>query len=195
MKKADSKTFIALGLILAGFLSALALALIASHKTNYLVANQPMAIGHIVDNNDFRIEKAALWNGSNQYLTDQFSITGAVVTRFIGENELLLADMFSNQINGAQYRTIPVSVLAADLPLNLIPGQSVDLYQVIAPNDLEPAKTPKLIISNIRVLTIDRKGQNLGNSIFITFAAPEEKVIQILNATRIGRIVIVSTTT
>lgn len=195
MKKADSKTFIALGLICAGFLSALSLALIASHKTNYLVANVPMTVGHIVQSNDFRVEKAALWGASNNYLVEGVELSGSIVSRFIGENELLTGAMFTSTVGGTSYRTVPLSVAAADLPTNLTSGQSVDIYQVISPNDYEKSKNSKLILSNLRVLTIDRKGQNLGNAALITLALPEESVIDLLNATRIGRIVVVSTST
>lgn len=195
MKKVDSKTFLAICLIVAGFISALTLALIASHKTGYLVANKPMAIGHVVGESDFRTEKAALWSGATQYLPSEFTIVGSTVTRFIGENELLAADMFANQFSGISYRSVPLSVAAADLPFNLMPGDSVDIYQVIAPNDYETSKNSKVIITNIRVLTIDRKGQNLGNAALITLAAPENSVIEILNATRMGRLVLVATAT
>ena len=54
MKRADSKTIIAIALIFAGFLSAVVLALIASNKSNYLVASKPLAIGHIVESSDYR---------------------------------------------------------------------------------------------------------------------------------------------
>ena len=195
MKKVDSKTFIALALIGAGFLSALFLALIASHKSGYLVANRIMTIGHVVDSGDFRSEKASLWNGANHFLTSDIDISGSIVTRFIGKDEMLNGDMFSNQVNREAYRTVPISVAAADLPFNLLPGESVDIYQVISPNDYEKSKNSKLILPNIRVLTIDRKGQNLGNAALITLATPEEFVVDLLNATRIGRIVVVSTST
>lgn len=195
MKKFDARTFIAIGLITAGFLSALGLALVAGHKSSFLVANKPLAIGHVVGPEDFRIEKAALWEGANNFLSSDIDISGSVVSRFIGANELLIADMFATQSNGAIYQSVPLSVAAADMPFNLLPGASVDIYQVIAPNDLETSKNSKKIITNIRVLAIDRKGQNLGNAALVTLATPEDFVIEILNATRVGRIVLVSNAT
>jgi Flp pilus assembly protein CpaB len=195
MKRVDSKTIIAIALIFAGFLSAVVLALIASNKSNYLVASKPLTIGHIVESGDYRVEKASLWSGANQYLTTDISVIGSMVTQFVSENELLTTEMFSNQDENLNYRTVPISVAAADLPTNLASGQSVDIYQVISPNDYEKAKESKLVIPNIRVISIDRRGQNLGNAAQLTLACPENQIIELLNSTRIGRIVVVATTT
>ena len=195
MKRADSKTIIAIALIFSGFLSAVVLALIASNKSNYLVASKPLAIGHIVESSDYRIEKASLWSGANQYLTPDISVIGSMVTQFVSENELLTTNMFSSRDENLNYRTVPISVAAADLPTNLAPGQSVDIYQVISLNDYEKAKESKLVIPNIRVIAIDRRGQNLGNAAQLTLACSENQIIELLNSTRIGRIVVVATTT
>ena len=195
MKQADSKTLIAIALIFAGFISAVILALITNNKSNYLVANKPMAIGHIVEASDYRVEKASLWSGSNRYLMADVSVIGSSVAQFISENELLTTEMFTNQANQSNYRTVPISVSAADLPSNLAPGQSVDVYQVISLNDYENAKNSKLVIPNIRVLSVDRRGQNLGNAAQLTLACPENQIVELLNATRIGRIVVITTTT
>lgn len=195
MKQADSKTLIAIGLIFAGFISAVILALITNNKSNYLVASRPMAIGHIVEAGDYRIEKASLWSGSNKYLMADVSVIGSSVAQFISENQLLTTEMFINQGNQANYRTVPISVAAADLPSNLAPGNTVDVYQVISPNDFEKAKNSKLVIPDVRVISVDRKGQNLGNAAQLTLACPERQIVELLNATRIGRIVVVTTTT
>ena len=118
-----------------------------------------------------------------------------MVTQFVSENELLTTNMFSSRDENLNYRTVPISVAAADLPTNLAPGQSVDIYQVISLNDYEKAKESKLVIPNIRVIAIDRRGQNLGNAAQLTLACPENQIIELLNSTRIGRIVVVATTT
>lgn len=195
MKRVDSRTFLAITLILIGFLTAIILALLASHKNGYIVSNHAMVPGHIVNESDIRIEKAALWGSVDQYLTENVPIIGSVVTRFIGSNELMLTEMLASENTGTNYFTVPLSVAGADLPINLQVGQTVNIYQVISPNDVEGNSSAKLIVESIRILTIDRKGQNLGNSVLISVAAPESQIKEILNATKIGRIVIVSTTT
>ena len=194
MKRKDSRILIATALIIAGFISALGLAVISSHKNNFLVTSRSLLEGHVIEPSDFHVEKASLWNGAN-YLSDKYSIVGTVVKRFIGENEFLSGDMLATTPSEIKYRTVPLSVMAADMPANILPGQMVDLYYVPPIDENNKTKGSKLVLGKIRVLALDRKGQNLGNAAIVSFAVPVESVLEILNATRMGRIVVIAIAT
>lgn len=194
VKRQDSQLIIASILVLAGFASAFGLAVISNHKNSYLVTSKPLVEGHVIAPGDLHIEKSALWNGAN-YLSDKYSIIGTVVKRFVGQDEFLTADMLAMTPSQNTYRAVPLSVMSSDLPANLMPGQLTDIYFVPPADENGKAKGSKIVLSKIRVLSIDRKGQNLGNAAILLFSVPVDSVIDLLNATRLGKVVVIATST
>lgn len=195
MKFRENSSMVGLFLILIGFIAAISLAAISNHKSEYLVANKTFSAGHQIEPGDFRAEKASLWSGADLYLNSKTEINGLVLNRFLNQGELLTAESLSDISLESVIQTVPLSVGSSDLPSNLSIGDSVDIYQVVPGDSFEKPKNSKVILNGVRILSIDRRGQNLGNATALSIATPSDSVIDLLNATRNGRIVVVRTRT
>ena len=88
-------------------------------------------------------------------------------------------------------KLLSFAVGAADLPTSVRIGDAVNLYQVI--NDSGDGKSipSTLVIESVYIVDLNRKSENLGGTSIVTVAIPNEFVERALNATRIGRMVVV----
>jgi hypothetical protein len=101
------------------------------------------------------------------------------------------ASALSQDANAVEMSSVPVSVRASDMPIDLQVGQAVNLYHVGDSHLSKDIGPPNLILSNAFILGIDRKGQNLGGDLALTISINRRNVLQVLEATASGRVVVV----
>lgn len=187
----DVKNAAAIVVIIASFIFAIGLALIANNRSTYWVATRDITPGHMVDSEDFKVAKAALGKESSGYIRSNQSPIGYSVSRFIAKGEYLNQISLVNGNGDSGVKLLSFAVSAPDLPSSVRVGDIVNLYQVVNDNGDGKEIPSKLVIEGVFVVELNRRGENLGGTSIVTVAIPDDFVEEALNATRRGRMVIV----
>lgn len=140
---------------------------------------------------DLLERRAALDSIAGRYLTQDRPFKRLIVMAKVGAGELLPLSALSTDLENLQSSAVPVSFLSSDLPADLMTGEKVNLYQVGDPRLAGTGVSPALILNNVAILGIDRKGENLGSSVSLTLSVKKVDVLRLLTATSAGRLVAV----
>lgn len=138
-------------------------------------------------------KRIAIPDGSNLYFHASENINDFVVVRSVGAGELLPTSAVNSNPLSRQMSSVPVSVHASDLPADLAMGEIVNLYHVGDSHLAKEIGPPNLVISHAYILAVDRKGQNLGGDLTLTLSVNTKLIMQVLDATASGRVVVVRT--
>ena len=138
-------------------------------------------------------KRIAIPDGAQAYISTSENINDYVVVRSVGAGELLPSMAVSSNPLSQQMSSVPVSVRASDLPADLATGEVVNLYHVGDSHLAKEIGPPNLVISHAYILAVDRKGQNLGGDLTLTLSVNTKFIMQVLNATASGRVVVVRT--
>jgi len=190
-RKNRTRLITAIALIVASFMSAFILSSLSNRTELVWGARAPLIPGHVIVPADVDEHRVALPDGDSAYLSVHQALVGSVVTRSIGSGELVPELAVSNNLQALQTSSLPISVHGSDMPSDLQAGEIVNLYHVGDSRLTETVGPPKILLSHIYVLGIDRKGQNLGGDLSLTLAVNVKNVLNILGATASGRIVVV----
>ena len=196
-RRTRARLFIAFALICGSFLSAFILSSLANRTQLMWGARIPLIPGHEILASDLEAHRVALPDGPDGpdgggiYLSVQRDLTGSVVLRAVGAGELVPAIAISEDVQALQRSALPISVHASDIPSNLQAGDVVNLYHVGDSRLTQEIGPPRVLLSHIYILDIDRKGQNLGGDLSLTLSVNVKNVLQVLGATAAGRIVVV----
>lgn len=187
----EIKNAIAITVIIASFLVAIGLALLANNRASYWMAAKDLTPGHLVDSTDFVEQKAAFGQGANGYIPISQSPVGYSISRFVAAGEYLNQSSLLESQGESNVKLLSFAASAADLPSRVQIGDLVNLYQVV--NDTGDGKEipSQLVIESVYIVDLNRKSENLGGSSIVTVAIPNDFVERALNATRKGRIVVV----
>ena len=85
----DIKNAIAITVIIASFMVAIGLALLANHRASYWVAAKDLTPGHMIDSTDFVVAKASFDKTARGYLSSDQSPVGYSISKFISAGEYL----------------------------------------------------------------------------------------------------------
>ena len=138
-------------------------------------------------------KRISIPDGAQAYISASKNINDYVVVRSVGAGELLPSIAVSSNPLFQQMSSVPVSVRASDLPADLATGEIVNLYHVGDSHLAKEIGPPNLVISHAYILAVDRKGQNLGGDLTLTLSVNAKFIMQVLNATASGRVVVVRT--
>ena len=138
-------------------------------------------------------KRIAFPGGSGAYIRASENINDYVVVRSVGAGELLPSMAVSANSLSQQLSSVPLSVHASDLPADLAIGEIVNLYHVGDSHLAKEIGPPNLVIPHAYILAIDRKGQNLGGDLTLTVSINTKFILQVLDATASGRVVVVRT--
>ena len=187
----DIKNAIAITVIIASFMVAIGLALLANHRASYWVAAKDLTPAHMIDSTDFVVAKASFDKTARGYLLSDQSPVGYSISKFISAGEYLNQSSLLENRGESEVKLLSFAASAADLPTRVQIGDLVNLYQVV--NDTgDGREIPcELIIEGVYIVDLNRKSENLGGSSIVTVAIPNEFVERALNATRKGRMVVV----
>jgi hypothetical protein len=189
--RVPTRTIAAVILIGASFVSAYVLSSMANRTQLLWSARNSLIPGIEISTNDLEATKASISDGSIAYISARRDVTHFRVLRAIGAGELVPASALSQDTNAVEMSSVPVSVRASDVPMDLQAGQAVNLYHVGDSHLSKDIGPPNLILAHAFILGIDRKGQNLGGDLALTISISRRSVLQVLDATASGRVVVV----
>lgn len=193
-RRTRARLFAAIALICGSFLSAFILSSLANRTQLIWGARVPLIPGHEILASDLEAHRVVLSGGPDGhaiYLSAQQDLTGSVVLRAVGVGELIPASAISEDVQALQRSALPISVRTSDIPSDLQVGDVVNLYHVGDSRLTQEIGPPRVLLSHIYILDIDRKGQNLGGDLSLTLSVNVKNVLQVLGATASGRIVVV----
>lgn len=180
-----------MSLIGASFISAYVLSSMANRTELLWSAKSSLLPGAEISTNDLIAAKASIPAGSRAYISIRRDVTHFHVLRMVGPGELVPANALSQDTNAVEMSSVPVSVQASDMPMDLQTGQAVNLYHVGDSHLSKESGPPRLILSHAYISGIDRKGENLGGDLALTLLVSRRSVLQVLDATASGRVVVV----
>lgn len=156
-------------------------------------AKTALAPGVRISLKDVVPKRIAIPDGVDAYIRATENVSDFVVLRSVGAGELLPIKAVSANPMSQQMSSVPVSVHASDLPADLVTGEIVNLYHVGDSHLAKEIGPPNLVLSHAYILAVDRKGQNLGGDLTLTLSVYTKFIMQVLDATASGRVVVVRT--
>lgn len=174
----------------ASFLSAYVLSSMANRTEFFWSAKSSLTPGSQISIDDLVPKRAAIPGGSSAYISTSSNVSRFYVIRSIGPGEFLPANSLSAVAKVAM-SSVPVSVHASDVPIDLQTGEAVNLYHVGDSHLSKEIGPPDLILSHAYIQGIDRKGQNLGGDLTLTIFVNAKSIMVVLDATASGRVVVV----
>lgn len=154
-------------------------------------AKTSLSPGTEISMKDVVAKRAAIPDGSHAYISIKNDISHFFVRRSIGPGELLPASALIANAKSLQMSAVPISVHTSDMPVDLQSGEAVNLYHVGDSRLSKEIGPPNLVLSHAFILGIDRKGQNLGVDLTLTISVNAKNIMQVLDATASGRLVVV----
>lgn len=190
-KRVQTRTIAAVSLICASFLSAYALSSTANRTELLWSAKTSLIPGTEISMKDLVAKRAAMPEGSIAYISARRDVEHFLVLRSIGPGEFIPASALSTNAKAIQMSSVPISVHTSDMPFDLQVGEAVNLYHVGDSHLSKEIGPPSLVLSHAFILGIDRKGQNLGVDLTLTISVNAKNIMQVLDATATGRVVVV----
>lgn len=189
--RVDIKNAAAITVIIASFIFAIGLALIANSRATYWVATRDLTPGHMVDSIDFKEVKASFAKEASGYIRSNQNPVGFSISRYVAAGEYLNSSALVEGSGESNARILSFAVAAADLPSAVKIGDAVNLYQVINDSGDGRSIPSTLVIEGVFIVDLNRKGENLGSASIVTVGIPADFVERALDATRRGRMVVV----
>lgn len=191
-KAAQTRFIVATSLFAAAIISALALTALGNQTNSYWIANKNLAPGSEITQQDISLAKLALGDRSSKYISDQTPLVGSFLLRAQSEGELISINEVSDLPPTRRAQQVPISVRSADLPIDLSVGEAVNIYWV-------PESTmggtqigiPEIVVVGAYIRSIDRKSANFSSDVALTISLFDSQIIDLLNSTISGRLVII----
>lgn len=191
-RRTRTRLVTAIALISASFISAFVLSSLSNRTVMMWSGVQNLPPGHIITMGDLAAVRVSLPDGNSDYVNAGENLEGTIVIRSIQSGELIPVSALSNDLQVLETTSVPISVHASDIPINLEAGALINLYHVGDARLNTDIGPPTLLLAHAYILGIDRKGANLGGDLSMTIAINEKRVLQVLEATSTGRVVVVS---
>lgn len=190
-KMAQTRFVVAVSLFAAAIISALALTALGNQTDSYWIANSSLAPGSQISENDISLTKVALGDRSAKYISSQTSLIGSYLLRAQNAGELISINEVSDQPPSRLSQQLPISVRSVDLPMDISTGEAVNIYWVPEPTMGGVQEgIPTLVISGAYIRSIDRKSSNFSSEVALTISLFDSQIINLLNSTVSGRLVI-----
>jgi hypothetical protein len=191
-KKQYSPRFItSIVLFFAALVASFLMSFFANQKEEYWIAINSISSGSEVKGSDIRSIDLALGEAGGRYLSSQENPLGSISLRSIAPGELLHRSAFSQPGTVELNEEISISLRSVDIPIQVAPGSTVDLYQLHDAKNGEAAYEPFLVLNDVFVTSIDRKGSNFGGEVALTISSSNRDIERLLAASTSGRLVAV----
>jgi len=123
---------------------------------------------------------------SSEYFGKVDSVVGKFTT-----HELLAGALLSSRdltVTPSQHGValLPIGLLASDIPVDIEPGNFVDIY--VIPKDV--GTSPALVVSRVEVAQLDVHSRSLGGSVNISLNVTPTQAILVIEAESQGRLVV-----
>jgi NifB/MoaA-like Fe-S oxidoreductase len=192
VKRASTRTYFAIGLLFASLFAAFAITSQANRSVSVWSAGADLISGDLITAANLQETKVFLPENSAKYFATNSKLVGQIANRRILKGELIPVSAVTSNYLGGSVRSVPLRIVRNDLPNDLSPGQSVDIYSLPQP-DLNTVKNRKseLISEGVLIESIDLKSRDMGGDIGIVIKIPEDEVIYLLSTLNDSRIVVV----
>jgi len=123
---------------------------------------------------------------SSAYFGKVDSVVGKFTT-----HELLAGALLSSRdltVTPSQHGValLPIGLLASDIPVDIEPGNFVDIY--VIPKDV--STSPALVVSRVEVAQLDVHSRSLGGSVNISLNVTPTQAVLVIEAESQGRLVV-----
>ena len=189
--RSRSRTPLAITLIVASFLSALALATFSHRGSDFWIASSAMTPGHQIVIGDIALQHFDLDSSASLYMGKADDPLGLIVMSTLTPGEIVNIHSVSSNSQLLASSAVPISIRAVDLAAGITVGEAIDIYWVIDSHNGEMPVDPILILGGVRLLSFDQKSKNFGTDAALTVAVEETQVLRLLVATTHGRLVVV----
>ncbi len=190
-KRVPTRSIAAVILICASFLSAYVLSSTANRTELLWSARTALVPGTAISQNELIAKRAAIPGGSEVYVSARNDVSNFLVVQSVSPGELLPVSALSANSKTQQMSAVPLSVHTSDIPIDLQIGETVNLYHVGDSHLAKEIGPPILVLSHAFILGIDKKTQNLGADLTLTMSVNARNIVQVLDATASGRVVVV----
>jgi len=191
-KKSHQRLVIAGALFFTSILASFLISYLSQSGAHYWVLSHPLARGTQIESSDVALVKISLGTGVRGYLSSQENPIGSVTRRNINGGELINQSDLSSNSEDLISESLSISIRATDISPLISSGSLVSLYQVHDARNGEVVPEPVRILSGVFVKEVSRKSANFGSDLSLTLTVNRDDVIELLNATSSGRIVVVS---
>jgi hypothetical protein len=119
-------------------------------------------------------------------------LIGSFITRAQSAGELISIDDVSDLAPSQRTQQVPIAVRSSDLPIDISIGEAINIYWVPEPSmGGVQIGMPEVVVKNAYIRSIDRKSANFSSDIALTISLIDSQIINLLDATVSGRLVIV----
>ncbi|MEI8065890.1 MAG: SAF domain-containing protein [Actinomycetes bacterium] len=184
------RTRLAAVLIALSLLAAIAISSAANRATWVWSAARDLSAGHTIAATDLKAVKVNLYDSGGKYLSSGSPVLGWHLTRSIQMGELIPGVALSRQGATVTTQSLPLRVSRPDMPIDLAPGQRVDLY-ALSPTTAQATFDPLLAFANATIESVDQKSKDLGGDIGIVVAIPKSAMLQVVGAIASARVLVV----
>ena len=191
-KAAQTRFIVAVSLFAAALISALALTALGNRTDSYWVAKSAIAPGVEITRNQIALVKVALGESASRYISSSTPLEGSYITRAQSAGELISIDDVSDLATTQRTQQVPIAVRSTDLPIDISIGEAINIYWVpdSAMGGVQIG-VPEVVVKNAYIRSIDRKSANFSTDIALTISLIDSQIINLLDATVSGRLVIV----
>jgi hypothetical protein len=192
-QKSHTRLIIASALFLLSIATSFGFSFLAHRGVSYWVITHPVAQGSALTSSDLARVTSSIDRSISSYISASENPIGMIARRnmpagvFIDRRDLA-AD--SGELSTAD---VSISVRAADMPANVGVGANVSLYHLVDSRNGEVVMDPELILERAFVKEVARKSANFASDITLTITLNERDLPYLLQATTLGRLVVVST--
>ena len=191
-KAAQTRFIVAVSLFAAAIISALSLTALGNRTDSYWVAASNLAPGSEISQEDISLVKVALGEISSDYISSETSLVGSYLIRAQGAGELIALNEVSDLAPTDRAQQVPIAVNNADLPTDLSIGEAINIYWVpdSAMGGVQIG-TPEIVVRQAYIRSLDRKSSNFSSEVALTISLLDTQIINLLNSTVSGRLVVV----
>ena len=191
-KAAQTRFIVAVSLFAAAIISALSLTALGNRTDSYWVAARNLAPGSEISPDDIYLVKVALGDISSDYISGETPLVGSYLIRAQSAGELIALNEVSDLAPTDRAQQVPIAVLSSDLPTDISIGEAINIYWVpdSAMGGVQIG-SPEIVVKQAYIRSLDRKSSNFSSEVALTISLLDTQIINLLNSTVSGRLVIV----
>ena len=191
-KAAQTRFIVAVSLFAAAIISALSLTALGNRTDSYWVAASNLAPGSEISPEDIYLVKVALGDISSDYISGETLIVGSYLIRAQSAGELIALNEVSDLAPTDRAEQVPIAVRSSDLPTDISIGEAINIYWVpdSAMGGVQIG-SPEIVVKQAYIRSLDRKSSNFSSEVALTISLLDTQIINLLNSTVSGRLVIV----
>lgn len=191
-KAAQTRFIVAVSLFAAAIISALSLTALGNRTDSYWVAARNLAPGSEISPDDIYLVKVALGDISSDYISGETPLVGSYLIRAQSAGELIALNEVSDLAPTDRAQQVPIAVRISDLPTDISIGEAINIYWVpdSAMGGVQIG-SPEIVVKQAYIRSLDRKSSNFSSEVALTISLLDTQIINLLNSTVSGRLVIV----